>query len=139
MAKKPSKKAAGRPAARKSPKKAGPAKAVRKPAKAKRAKPAKAPKPAQAAKRNTVESGLASAGDALVSFLESPLATEILATGAAAGLAALTQHALSKKDGGAKHALKKAGKAAAAAMGTMIATEIEEIVKSTKAARGEAK
>lgn len=75
--------------------------------------------------------------EALAALLESPLVTEVIAAGAAAGLGAMTQHALSKKEGGAKTALKEGAKAAAAAMGTRLATEIDEILKSVKDARRE--
>jgi hypothetical protein len=76
--------------------------------------------------------GFSSPSEALTALLESPLVSEIIAAGAAAGLAAMTQHALSKRDGGAKKALKQGAKAAATAMGSRIASEIDEILKSAK-------
>lgn len=94
-------------------------------------RPAAAPKPRKADK------GFKSPSDALTALLESPLVAEIIAAGAAAGLAAMTQHALSKRDGGAKKALKQGAKAAATAMGTRIASEIDEILKTAKSSSSE--
>lgn len=80
-----------------------------------------------------------SAADALSGLLESPLVAEVIAAGAAAALATLTQQALSKKSqGGTKEALKLAAKAAASAMGTRLAMEIKDVVDSGKRASGEA-
>lgn len=116
-------------------------KAASRPAKAAKSakKPAKPRKPAKAApsKRQprmpkAAEPSFNTAGEALAALLESPLATEVLAAGAAAGLAAMTQHALAKREGGAKTALKEGAKAAATAMGTRLATEIDGILKSAK-------
>lgn len=74
-----------------------------------------------------------SAAEAVAGVLESPLVKEVIAAGAAAALAALTQQALSRGAGGStKSALKLAAKAAATAMGARLATEIEEIVTSGK-------
>ena len=56
----------------------------------------------------------------------------MITAGAAAALAAITQQALTKKTGGTKTAVKEAAKAAAAAMGTRLATEFDEIMKSSK-------
>ncbi len=88
-------------------------------------------------KAEASDQGFASARDALAELMESQLVTEVIAAGAAAGLAAMTQHALSKKEGGAKTALQEGAKAAAAAAGARLAEEIEEIVKSAREASGE--
>lgn len=80
------------------------------------------------------------AADALVGLLESPLVAEVIAAGAAAALATITQQALTKRSAGStKSALKEAAKAAAAAMGTRLATEFDEIMKTAKKSKaGEA-
>ena len=89
-------------------------------------------RPDGASRARQGDSGFKSPGDALTALLESPLVAEIIAAGAAAGLAAMTQHALSRREGGAKTALKQGVKAAATAMGTRLATELDEILKSAK-------
>jgi hypothetical protein len=74
-----------------------------------------------------------SASDAMSGILESPLVAEVIAAGAAAALATLTQQAISKKaEGGTRQALKLAAKAATSAMGARLAAEIDEIVASAK-------
>ncbi|MDQ3470898.1 MAG: hypothetical protein M3428_00705 [Pseudomonadota bacterium] len=76
------------------------------------------------------------AADALLKLLQSPLVADLLAVGATAAVAALTEHRYSSRSGagsGAKRALKGAVTAAAAAMGRRIATEFDEIKKSAKA------
>ena len=87
-----------------------PRKARRTPKAAKAAKTAKiAPrKPAVQSKARSKDKGFDNAADALAALLESPFVTELIAAGAAAGLAAMTHSALSKKQGGAK-AARKAG------------------------------
>lgn len=106
--------------------KAGTAKPKKKAAGSRAAGAAK-PKGKSKAEPNT------SAAEALAGLLETPLVAEVIAAGAAAALSTLTQHALSKKaDGGTAAALKQAAKAAAGAMGTRLAAEFDEIVKSAK-------
>jgi hypothetical protein len=84
------------------------------------------------------------AADLLLKLLESPLVVDLLAVGATAALAALTEHRYNARSDddirgrGAKRALKGAVTAAAAAMGRRIATEFDEIKKAAKAKRGEA-
>ena len=114
-------------------------KPVRK-AKAAPSKPAARPKSAKrSAPGPKAESGK-SAADAVIGLLESPVVADVLAAGAAAALAAFTQHSLSRrKEGGSKRALKNAAKAAAAAMGTRISEEFEEIMESAKRSRAEGK
>jgi len=112
-------------------------KPVRK-AKTVRAKPAARPKAAQRNKPQPKAESGKSAADALVGLLESPVVADVLAAGAAAALAAFTQHSLSRrKEGGSKRALKNAAKAAAAAMGTRISEEFEEIMDAAKRSRPE--
>ena len=75
-----------------------------------------------------------SAADALLKLLESPLVAEILAIGASAALATLAAQRFGRsEDGkGTRRALKSAAKAAAAAMGQRLASEVEEIRKASK-------
>ena len=75
-------------------------------------------------------SSKADAVDALIKLLQSPLVIDLLAVGATAALAAITETRTSRVEGAVssnKKTLKAAGKAAAAAVGRRIATEIDEI------------
>jgi hypothetical protein len=68
--------------------------------------------------------------DALIKLLQSPLVIDLLAVGATAALAAITESRSSRVEGAVgsnKKSLKAAGKAAAAAVGRRLATEIDEI------------
>ncbi|QNM83147.1 hypothetical protein H8M03_01950 [Sphingomonas sabuli] len=111
---------------------------AKKPAAAKKTKASKKPaaRPATARKGGTKRQAFGdqmNAREAVVGLLESPLVAEVIAAGAAAALAALTQQALAKKSGnGTASALKQAAKAAAGAMGTRLTTEFGEIVSSAK-------
>jgi hypothetical protein len=115
---------------------------AKKPTKSPSSRPASRGKPADTAKPRS-KAGKSkskprpksrmSASDAFSGLLESPLAAEVIAAGAAAALATLTQQAISKKaQGGTRDALKLAAKAAAVAMGARLATEIDEIVRARK-------
>jgi hypothetical protein len=78
--------------------------------------------------------------DALIRLLQSPLVIDLLAVGATAALAAITEHRSSRAQGamdprGSKKALKAAGKAAATAVGRRIANEFDEIRTASKKAR----
>ena len=78
--------------------------------------------------------------DSLIKLLQSPLVIDLLAVGATAALAAITEHRSSRAQGaidarGSKKALKAAGKAAAAAVGRRIANEFDEIRTASKKAR----
>ena len=78
--------------------------------------------------------------DALIKLLQSPLVIDLLAVGATAALAAITEHRSSRAQGaidarGSKKALKAAGKAAATAVGRRIANEFDEIRTASKKAR----
>lgn len=80
------------------------------------------------------------AADAIVGLLESPLVADILATGAAAALASITHHRLTRRrEASSRQALKEAVKSAAAAMGARLSEEFEEILESAKKANAEAK
>ena len=80
-----------------------------------------------------------SMGDAFIKLLQSPLVADLLAVAATAALAALAEHGFSSRgasDGtGGKRAgkaVKEAGKAAAAAIGRRLSTEMEEIRAAAK-------
>ena len=82
--------------------------------------------------------------DALIKLLQSPLVIDLLAVGATAALAAITEQRSSRAQGamdtrGSKKVLKAAGKAAAAAVGRRIATEFDEIKAASKRAGDERK
>lgn len=73
--------------------------------------------------------------DALIKLLQSPLVIDLLAVGATAALAAITEHRSSRAQGAVhnpKKALKAAGKAAAKAVGRRIANEFDEIKEASK-------
>lgn len=77
-----------------------------------------------------------STGDAFIKLLQSPLVADLVAVAATAALAALAEHGFSSRGAGegrrAGRAVKEAGKAAAAAVGRRLSTEIEEIRKASK-------
>ena len=82
--------------------------------------------------------------DALIRLLQSPLVIDLLAVGATAALAAITETRSSQAQGAmdtrkSKKVLKAAGKAAAAAVGRRIATEFDEIKAASKRAGDERK
>jgi hypothetical protein len=75
-------------------------------------------------------------GDAFVKLLQSPIVAELVAVAATAALASLAEHGVTSGDGTrgkrAGKAVKAAGKAAAAAVGRRLGTEIDEIKKAAK-------
>lgn len=76
-------------------------------------------------------------------LLQSPIVADLLAVAATAAIAALAEHGISRGGGPADgkragKAVKAAGKAAAAAVGRRLATEVEEIRKAAKANSAEA-
>jgi hypothetical protein len=80
--------------------------------------------------------------DALVKLLQSPLVIDLLAVGATAALAAITETRSSRAQparGDTGKTMKAAGKAAAAAIGRRLATEFEEIKAASKDASRERK
>ena len=80
--------------------------------------------------------------DALIKLLQSPLVIDLLAVGATAALAAITETRSSRAEGevgSSKKTLKAAGKAAAAAVGRRIGTEFEEIREASRRAGGDLK
>jgi hypothetical protein len=75
--------------------------------------------------------------DAFIKLLQSPLVVDLLAVGATAALAAITEHRSSRSQGAIhnpKRAVKDAGKAAAAAIGRRLKTEFEEVRTASKRA-----
>jgi hypothetical protein len=73
--------------------------------------------------------------DALIKLLQSPLVIDLLAVGATAALAAITESRSSRTQsavGSSKKTLKAAGKAAAAAVGRRLQNEFEEITAASK-------
>ena len=73
--------------------------------------------------------------DALIKLLQSPLVIDLLAVGATAALAAITETRSNRVQGavgGNKKTLKAAGKAAAAAVGRRLANEFDEIRAASK-------
>ncbi len=77
-------------------------------------------------------------GEAFIKLLQSPLVAELVAVAATAALAALAAEGFTR--GGADSrgkragkAVKEAGKAAAAAVGRRLSTELEEIRNASKA------
>ena len=80
--------------------------------------------------------------DALIKLLQSPLVIDLLAVGATAALAAITEHRSSRAQGAvgnSKKVLKQAGKAAASAVGRRLATELDEIREVSRRAGDERK
>jgi hypothetical protein len=75
------------------------------------------------------------AADALQKLIESPLVADLLAVGATAALAAIAGRGLSRT-GATGSTVKAAGKAAAAAMGKRLTTEVDEIRKSSRTKDG---
>jgi hypothetical protein len=74
--------------------------------------------------------------DELIKLLQSPLVIDLLAVGATAALAAITEqrHSAKGEGGSSKKTLKAAGKAAASAVGRRLSTEFEEIKAASKKA-----
>jgi len=88
------------------------------------------------ARRRASASGKeSSAVDALLKLLESPLVADLLAVGATAAVAALTEHRSSRKSGGgaSNTILRAVATAAAAAIGRRLTTEFEEIRNAANA------
>ena len=87
--------------------------------------------------RSSSKSAADTASDAFIKLLQSPLVAELVAVAATAALTALAQEGI----GGSRrartgNAVKRAGKAAAKAIGDRLSTEIDEIKKAATAKRG---
>ena len=79
--------------------------------------------------------------DALLKLLQSPLVADLLAVGATAAMAAITENRRGRSGGdkAAKTMMKVAGVAAAAAIGRRLADEFEEIRNVSKRSKESAK
>ncbi|MEO8177029.1 MAG: hypothetical protein ABI626_10270 [Sphingomicrobium sp.] len=98
-------------------------------------KPARKPASARGGPRDN-------AVDALLKLLESPLVADLLAVGASAAMAAITESRHTRRTGAdakSGKTAKAAGKAAAAAIGRRLSTEFEEIKKAATKPRTTAK
>jgi hypothetical protein len=75
-------------------------------------------------------------GEMFIKLLQSPIVAELVAVAATAALAALAEHGFTSGGGTrgkrAGKAVKEAGKAAAAAVGRRLGTEMDEIRKAAK-------
>lgn len=117
-------------------KKAKAAKAAKpKRAKAAPAKKASARKPARKAAPRRV-AARASSGFDIAKLIDHPLVADLLAVGAMAAVAAIADHSVKTRTGeaqsGSSKAVKAAGKAAAAAIGKRLMTEVDAIKKASK-------
>lgn len=95
-------------------------------------------KPAGASSSGRSQSGDFDAVDALLNLLKSPLVADLLAVGATAAMAAITETRHSRRSGGDQSTkmMKAAGVAAAAAIGRRLANEFEEIRNVSKRPKG---
>ena len=116
------------------------ASAAKKPSAKKKASTA-ARKPSRAASTSRARRG-GGGGDVsegLIKLLQSPLVADLIAVAATAALAALAEYGFSNRGAGTGRkpgrAVKEAGKAAAAAIGRRLGTELDEIRKVSKAAK----
>src|SRR4030095_4995319 len=105
------------------------------------AKKSRSKSPARAVARRPGGGGAQdSMGDAFIKLLQSPLVAELVAVAATAALASLAEEGFNRSDasGGkrAGRAVKLAGKAAAAAIGRRLGTEVDEIRKAAKKSKG---
>lgn len=83
------------------------------------------------------------AADMFVKLLQSPIVADLLAVAATAALAALAEHGFSRAGASgdqkrAGKAVKAAGKAAAAAIGRRLKTEVDEIRRASRPSDAEA-
>jgi hypothetical protein len=80
--------------------------------------------------------------EALIKLLQSPLVIDLLAVGATAALAAITETRSSRaqgSSGASRRTMKAAGKAAAAAIGRRLATEFDEIRNTARSSASSAR
>ena len=86
-----------------------------------------------------------SMGDAFIKLLQSPLVAELVAVAATAALATLAEQGFTSRGSETSRsrrtgkAVKEAGKAAAAAVGRRLSTEMDEIKKAATKSKGAAK
>ena len=95
--------------------------------------------PAKARKSRRQSANGSGIGD-LTRLIEHPLVAELVSLAAIAAVAAIADHNVKTRTGegkkGSKKALKAAGKAAAAAIGKRLTSEVDEIRKASKKAAG---
>jgi hypothetical protein len=99
--------------------------------------------PSQRSSGSSREDEANGAADMFVKLLQSPIVADLLAVAATAALAALAEHGFNRPgaNGDSKRAgkaVKEAGKAAAAAIGRRLKTEVEEIKKAAKGSTDDA-
>ena len=98
-----------------------------------KAKPRAAARPKAAPRRAT---GQSSAGFDIAKLIDHPLVADLLAVGAMAAVAAIADHHVKTRTGeaesGSSKAVKAAGKAAAAAVGKRLMTEVDAVRKASK-------
>ena len=125
---------AAKPKAKKA--RAAPAKKTAKSAASKPAVKKKAASKAKAAPRRSARS--ASTPFDIAKLIDHPLVADLLAVGAMAAVAAIADHSVKSRTGesekGSSRAVKAAGKAAAAAVGKRLLTEVDAIKKASKGA-----
>lgn len=118
--------------AKKATRKAGP--------RSRTAKKSRSKAPARAVARRSGGGAQDSMGESFIKLLQSPLVAELVAVAATAALASLAEEGFNRSDASrgkrAGRAVKLAGKAAAAAVGRRLGTEIDEIRKASKKSRG---
>ena len=123
-------------------------KVAAKPATAKAAKAKPAPKSATAPKKSKstarpkpaaarpAKAKASSAGFDIAKLIDHPLVADLLTVGAMAAVAAIADHNVKTRTGeagkGSSKAVKAAGKAAAAAVGMRLMTEVDQIRQSAK-------
>ena len=99
----------------------------------KKAAPAKAKRPAAKARAFQPRSTSFN----IAELIDHPLVADLLAVGALAAVGAIADHSVRKRTGdgkaGSSKALKAAGKAAAAAVGKRLMTEVDAIKQASKA------
>ncbi len=121
--------AAAKPAAKKPVRKATARPVAKKPS-----RPAPRAKPRTAPRRAKQES---SSGFDIVKLIDHPLVADLLAVGAMAAVAAIADHHVKTRTGeaesGSSKAVKAAGKAAAAAIGKRLLTEVDAVRKVSTA------
>ena len=123
----------------KKPRTAKPKKAKATAARKASAKPAPKAKQRAAARAKAAPrraTGQGSAGFDIVKLIDHPLVADLLAVGAMAAVAAIADHHVKTRTGetesGSSKAVKAAGKAAAAAIGKRLLTEVDAVRKASK-------
>lgn len=135
----PKKAKAAKPKAKKAKPKTAKAAPAKRPAKSAAKKPApkkrSSPKPRRAAPRRPEV--IKSTTFNIAELIDHPLVADLLAVGAMAAVGAIADHNVKTRTGesesGSSRAIKAAGKAAAAAVGKRLMTEVDAIKKASQA------